>query len=49
MIYMDQVDKIAEKKGIEPEEVIEQGLDDPASAIAYGTAAGLLESLCGQT
>lgn len=44
-IYTDAVQRIAQREGISPAEVIEQGLDDPASALAYGTAAGLLEKL----
>src|SRR5690606_9649707 len=42
-IYMDNVLKIAEEKGMTPEQVIDQGLDDPASAIAFGSAASALD------
>ena len=44
-IYMQEVLKIAEAKGITPEEVIDKGLDDRATAIAFGTVAGLAEKL----
>jgi len=42
-IYMDGVKKIAQDEGITPSEVIDKNLDKPALAIAYGTAAGLLD------
>ncbi|WP_421773723.1 LPD38 domain-containing protein [Gracilimonas sp.] len=45
IIYMDQVEKIAKEKDMTPEEVIEQGLDDRASAAAYGAFAGSLDAL----
>ena len=42
-IYMDGVGAIAQEKGITPGEVIEQKLDEPIFAIAFGTTAGLLD------
>jgi len=45
IIYMDQVEKIAKENDITPEKVIEQGLDDRASAAAYGAFAGSLDAL----
>lgn len=45
LVYMEQVEKIAEKEGITPEEVIDQGLDDQASAIAWGTLSGSLDAI----
>lgn len=44
-IYTDAVNRIAEREGITPEEVIDRGLDDPASAFAFGMAAGLLDKI----
>lgn len=44
-IYMDGVKKIAQEKGLSIEDVINQDLDKPAFALAYGTAAGLLDYL----
>jgi hypothetical protein len=44
-IYQAGVEKIAEEKGITVEEVLAQGLDDPAVAIAFGTAAAALETV----
>lgn len=44
-IYLESVKKIAEEKGITPEEVIDKGLDDGATSIAFGTAAGLLDRI----
>lgn len=49
IIYLDQVKKIAERENISPEEVIEQGLDDRASAVAYGSLAGALDYLGART
>ena len=45
IIYLDQIEKIAEKEGITPEEVIREEKDDPASAIAYGFASGAIDYL----
>ena len=42
-IYMEGVRHIAEANGITPMEVIERGMDEPATAAAYGLAAGALE------
>jgi hypothetical protein len=42
-IYLESVKKIAAEKGIGIQEVIEQGLDSPAAALAWGTAAGILD------
>ena len=44
-IYLDGVQKIADEKGLTPEQVIEQGLDDSLYPILFGMAAGRLESL----
>lgn len=44
-IYQASVEKIAKEKGISVREVVNQNLDDPAYALAYGTAAGLLDRL----
>lgn len=44
-IYMDAVQKLAQEKGISPGQVIAMGLDSPASALAYGAAAGTLDYL----
>lgn len=44
-IYLSSVRRIAEEKGITPEQVIERGLDEPGVALAYGAAAGALDLL----
>ena len=44
-IYLDSVTRIAEERGITPEEVLDRGLDDPAAALGYGLVAGSLERL----
>lgn len=44
-IYMDGVNRIANEKGITPEEVIKQGLDESLYPVVFGTAAGALETL----
>lgn len=44
-IYMEEVRKISNKTGLTPEEVIDRDLDDTASAVAFGTMAGMLEKL----
>ena len=44
-IYMASVEKIAKEKGLTMEQVIEQGLDDPAASMAYGTMAAGLERI----
>lgn len=44
-IYMDEVRKISEKTGLSQEEVIQRGLDDRATAVAFGTMAGMLERM----
>ena len=36
---MASVDRIAKEKGITPEEVIMQGLDEPGVSLAYGAGA----------
>jgi hypothetical protein len=46
-IYQSGVEKLAEEYGITPLEVIEQGLDDPAVAIAFGASAAALETISG--
>lgn len=43
--YMDGVMEIAKDKGITPEQVIEQNLDDPASAIVFGTIQAALDKI----
>jgi N12 class adenine-specific DNA methylase len=43
--YLEGVADIADKKGISPEEVIEQGLDEPVWTAVFGTGAGLMEKL----
>jgi len=42
-IYLESVQQIADREGITPEEVISQGLDDQATAIAFGTFSGLMD------
>lgn len=42
-IYLETVNRIAQEKKLSPEQVISQGLDSPASALAFGTAAGILD------
>ncbi|MGC3945366.1 MAG: hypothetical protein QM762_12770 [Chryseolinea sp.] len=44
-IYLDGVQQIAESRGITPAQVLEQGLDEPAFAVTWGTTAGLLDRL----
>lgn len=44
-IYLDSVLKIAKEKGITPDEVIDQNLDDPGAAMAYGAAAAILDRI----
>lgn len=44
-IYMDGVQKIADEKGISPQEVIEKGLDDSLYPVLFGVAAGTLETI----
>ena len=44
-IYMDGLQKISREKNMPISEIIEKGLDEPAFAIAYGTAAGLLDKV----
>lgn len=44
-IYSESVKRIAEKEGITPQEVIMQGKDDKASAMAFGFAAGMLDKV----
>lgn len=44
-IYMDNVNKIAEKEGITPIEVIEQGKDEEGLAAASGMMSGSLDML----
>jgi hypothetical protein len=42
-IYMDNVQRIAEERGISPEDVINQDLDEPASALAFAAVASVLD------
>jgi hypothetical protein len=42
-IYLESVKKIAAERGIDIEQVIDQGLDSPAQALAWGAAAGMLD------
>lgn len=42
-IYLEGVQKIGHERGLTIEGVIDQELDKPAFALAYGTAAGLLD------
>lgn len=42
-IYMDGVQKVADEKGLTTQQVIEQGLDNPAIAVSYGFVAGAFE------
>lgn len=44
-IYMDEVEKLAQDYNLTPAQVIELGLDDTPTAIAFGTVAGSLESI----
>lgn len=44
-IYLSSVERIAKEKGLTPEQVIEQGLDAPATALAYGSLAGAFDYL----
>lgn len=42
-IYLQSVQNIATDRGLTIRQVIEQGLDEPGYALAYGTAAGLMD------
>lgn len=42
-IYLTSVNKIAQEKGLTVEQVINQNLDEPGFALAYGAAAGILD------
>jgi len=42
-IYLDGVQQIAEEKGITPEEVIDQGLDEPSTAKSFAFFTALLD------
>lgn len=42
-IYMDGIRQIAAEKNLTVEQVIDQGLDSPAAALAFGTTAGLMD------
>ena len=41
--YLEGIEEIAKRKGITPEQVIEQNLDKPATAIATGILSGALD------
>ena len=42
-VYLEGINRIAEKEGISPQEVIDRNLDDPAVAAASGMASALLD------
>lgn len=42
-VYLESINRIAKEKGITPDEVIDNDLDEPAIALVYGTAAGALD------
>lgn len=44
-VYLDSVNRIAQERGITPEQVIEQGLDSQASALTFGLAAAILDRI----
>lgn len=44
-IYLESVQRIAQENGLTVEEVVKQGKDEPAFALTYGIAAGILEKM----
>lgn len=42
-IYLESVNRIASERGLTIEQVIDQGLDNPGVALAWGAAAGTLD------
>lgn len=44
-IYLESINRIAEKEGISAVEVIDRNLDGPGIALTYGVTAGLMERM----